>query len=375
MRIGIFGGSFDPIHTAHMEIAEQAIGELHLDKLILMVAGVSPNKLNSGSAPAKMRLEMARIASEGVPGTEVCDWEVARDGLNYTAETLDALGAAYPGSEFFLIMGSDKISGLRDWYRYDDIVSRAKIAVVPRKGMDGDVPEAELPEGFLFIPISVRELSATDIRRRLYFGLPVTGMIPQAVEDFVYEEGIYFPDDVKKIQRKCRAALAPDRYAHVCRVMEQAASYAERFRVDPYQARLAALLHDCAKCMDKKEQFALSGETEYIPAILHAPAGAMVARTEYGIEDPEILEAIRLHCTGDEGMSDLDMLIFLADMTEHGRDFPSVNEIRDAVWQSLEHGMLVALVHEDRYLRQKNAVVHPAAGRAIQYFKRKESAL
>ena len=375
MRIGIFGGSFDPIHSAHMEIAEQAIGELHLDKLILMVAGTSPNKRNAGASPAETRLEMARIASKDIPGLEVCDWEAIRDGLNYTAETLDALEAEYPGSEFFLIIGSDKIRGLKGWYRFEDIVSRAKIAVVCRKG--SGIPEAgeEMPKDLLPLPISVREISATEIRRRLYSGLPVTGMIPQSVEDFIYEEGVYFPESIRKIQRKCRDALTPDRYAHVCRVMEQAASYAERFGVDPGKARLAALLHDCAKCMDKKEQFALSGETEFIPAILHAPAGAVIARTEYGIEDPEILQAIRLHCTGDEGMSDLDMLIFLADMTEHGRDFPAVNEIRDAVWQSLEHGMLVALVHEDRYLREKNATVHPAAGRAIRYFKRKESAL
>ena len=120
MRIGIFGGSFDPIHSAHMEIAEQAIGELHLDKLILMVAGTSPNKRNAGTAPAEMRLEMARIASKDIPGLEVCDLEVTRDGLNYTAETLDTLEAAYPGSEFFLIIGSDKIRGLKGWYRFED---------------------------------------------------------------------------------------------------------------------------------------------------------------------------------------------------------------------------------------------------------------
>ena len=375
MRIGIFGGSFDPIHSAHLEIAKQAIGALSLDKLILMVAGISPNKRNAEAAPAGMRLQMARIASKDIPGLEVCDWEAVRGGMNYTAETLDALEEAYPDAEFFLILGSDKVPGLRDWYRYTDIVSRAKIAVVCREGADGSKAGEGRTEDLLLLPISARDLSATEIRRRLSEGLPIAGMVPQSVEDFIYEQGLYFPESIREIQKKLRTALTPDRYSHVCRVMEQAADYAERFGVDPKKARLAALLHDCAKCMDKEEQFALSGEKEYIPAILHAPAGAVIARTEYGIEDPEVLKAIRLHCTGDEGMSDLDMLIFLADMTEHGRDFPSVNDIRDAVWQSLEHGMLVALVYEDQYLRQKNAAIHPAAGRAIRYFKRKESAL
>ena len=103
MRIGVFGGCFDPIHSAHLEIAKQAIRELQLDKLILVVAGTSPNKVHAGTAPAKMRLEMAGIASKDVPGVEVCDWEARQDGLNYTAETLDALEEKYPGSEFFLI--------------------------------------------------------------------------------------------------------------------------------------------------------------------------------------------------------------------------------------------------------------------------------
>lgn len=374
MRIGVFGGSFDPIHSAHLEIAEQAIGELHLDKLIIMVAGTSPNKPNAEAAPAEMRLKMAGIAAKDIPGLEVCDWEIVRGGMNYTAETLDALETAYPGSEFYLIIGSDKVPGLKGWYRYEDIVSRAKIAVVLREGSDRTGLKEEAGD-LLFLSVSARGISATEIRQRLFSGLPVTGMVPQGVEDFIYEQGFYFPQGIREIQSRLRAALTPDRYSHVCRVMEQAADYAERFGVDPEKARLAALLHDCAKCMDKREQFALSGESEYIPAILHAPAGAVIARTDYGIEDPEVLQAIRLHCTGDEGMSDLDMLIFLADMTEHGRDFPSVNAIRDAVWQSLEHGMLVALVYEDRYLREKNAAIHPAAGRAIQYFKRKESAL
>ena len=375
MRIGIFGGSFDPIHSAHLEIAEQVIGELHLDKLILMVAGISPNKPNAEAAPAWMRLEMARIAAGGIPGLEVCDWETARDGMNYSAETLEALEKEYPGAEFFLIVGGDKVSGLKGWYRFEDIIARAKIAVICRKGTDTADLTEEQTEDLLYLPISARDISSTEIRQRLAAGRPITGMVPRDVEDFIYEQGVYFPRDIREIQQKCKAALSLDRYGHVCRVMEQAACYAERFGVDPEKARLAALLHDCAKCLDKKEQFALSGESEYIPAILHAPAGAVLARTEYGISDPEILEAIRLHCTADEGMSDLDMLIFLADMTEHGRDFPSVNEIRDAVWQSLEHGMLVALIYEDRYLKEKNAAIHPAAGRAIRYFQRKESAL
>ncbi|MBR5804611.1 MAG: nicotinate-nucleotide adenylyltransferase [Clostridia bacterium] len=375
MRIGIFGGSFDPIHSAHLDIAEQVIGELHLDKLIIMVAGISPNKPASEAAPAEMRLEMARIAAGSIPGLEVCDWETVREGVTYFADTLDSLEAEYPGAEFFLIIGSDKVSGLRDWYRFEDIAARVKIAVVCRKGSDKADLTEEQAEGLQFLPISARDISSTEIRRRLAAGRPITGMVPQDVEDYIYEQGIYFPRDIREIQQKCKAALTPDRYSHVCRVMEQAADYAERFGVNPEKARLAALLHDCAKCMDKEEQFALSGEQEYIPAILHAPAGAVLAETEYGITDPEILQAIRLHCTGDEGMSDLDMLIFLADMTEHGRSFPSVNEIRDAVWQSLEHGMLVALIYEDRYLKQKNAAIHPAAGRAIRYFQRKESAL
>ena len=266
-------------------------------------------------------------------------------------------------------MLSSALSGREDYavLNEDGPMDDAEGIGTVAKGM---FPGAEV----VFLPDETEtDALETEARERIRSGRPVSGIVPSGAQECIYLEGIYYPETEREHLERLRCELDPERFSHTCRVVRQAALYAERFSIDYRKARTAAMLHDCAKCIDKPTLFLLSGESEFIPPILHAPAGAVIARNRYGITDDEVLRAIRLHCTGDAAMDKLCMAVFLADMTESGRDFPAVDEIRDAVWQSLEYGMLTALRYEMRYLKTKGSVVHPATERALTYYRTKEA--
>jgi len=150
---------------------------------------------------------------------------------------------------------------------------------------------------------------------------------------------------------------------HTAYVLQTAIELADRFGVNPKKARLAALLHDCCKYKPIEDLLRYADTTPPIPAILHAPAGASYAKEVYGVKDEDVLQAIRLHTTGDANMTDLDRVIYLADMIEPSRTFDGVNEIRSAC--SLKDMMRLALQRSICYIKEKGGAVHPATERAL----------
>ena len=382
MRIGIFGGTFNPIHQAHMETAIGAKNVLHLDRVLLMVAADPPHKRVAGAVSAEERYRMAKLAADGVDGVEACNLELRRSGKSYTVNTLQQLHEHLPETaELFLIVGSDMLQDIPTWYCPDELLSLAAIAAVPREGYEQDDAAAlenlkgKFPHANArILPLDPPKLSSTEVRDRLFRGLPVSGLLPAAVEDAVYETGIYFPDEIRKMQEKCRNALNiknNKRYLHTMAVVRRAAELAAIHGIDPEKARIAALLHDCAKCMDKALLEKLTEEHLGILPVLHAYAGARIAEREYGVTDSEILEAIRLHSTGDAEMRPLTMLIYLADLTEHTRTIPDLAALRNAADADLHIGMLTALHHTLQYLHSQGEAVHPATRRAMEWLEAK----
>ncbi|MEN6419881.1 MAG: bis(5'-nucleosyl)-tetraphosphatase (symmetrical) YqeK, partial [Clostridiaceae bacterium] len=137
------------------------------------------------------------------------------------------------------------------------------------------------------------------------------------------------------------------------------------------KARVAALLHDCAKCLDPVTQEVLSGDDSGVYPVYHAFAGAVLARTEYGITDETILRALRLHTTGEDGMSDFDALIYAADLIEPTRTFLSVEEYRRRVNDGVDAFMRYSLQRVSRLIAQRGWAVHPASARALMYYEKK----
>ncbi|EUJ32817.1 hypothetical protein MFLO_05959 [Listeria floridensis FSL S10-1187] len=169
-----------------------------------------------------------------------------------------------------------------------------------------------------------------------------------------------------EILEKVKHAMPENRFIHTLGVEEMAVKYAEMYGASPEKASIAALLHDYAKYYpDEKARQVVIHENmdplllKYDRALLHAPVGAYLAEQEFGITDPEILEAIRVHTTGSTSMSKLDKILFLADYTEPNRDFPGVNEARKITAESLDEGMLFALGRTIEYLASKRQPIFP----------------
>lgn len=170
---------------------------------------------------------------------------------------------------------------------------------------------------------------------------------------------------IEQIQDKLKGVLSPKRFKHSLGVMETAVKLAERYGADKRKAELAGLLHDCAREMKVEDILKVCRENNIEvdnisarqPKLLHGPAGSVIAREEYGIEDEEILSAIYCHTTGRKEMSTLDKIVFLADYIEPGRNFPGVEEVREAVFEDLNKGMVVSLMSIIKHLIAKRELI------------------
>ncbi|HEV3452418.1 MAG TPA: nicotinate-nucleotide adenylyltransferase [Acidimicrobiia bacterium] len=187
-RIGVFGGTFDPVHVGHVVAAADARWALHLDLVLLVVAGDPWQKRGQVGAPAQDRLALARAAVELVDGVEASSVEVDRAGPSVTADTLEELAA--PGREFFLMLGADAVANMPTWRRLDETRDLATIVVVERAGD----AHAEPPGGgwrFERLSIPRLDVSSSDVRARLAAGRPVDGLVPPAVLREIRARGLY----------------------------------------------------------------------------------------------------------------------------------------------------------------------------------------
>ncbi len=189
-RIGLFGGTFDPVHTAHLEVAAAVRTALGLDRMLLMVAN-QPWQKGDGRllTPAEDRFAMVEAASRGWPGLEPCRMEIDRGGPTYTIDTVRQLGRDLPGSELVLVVGSDVVAGLTTWKDEPALRGLVTLAVVGRPG----APPVPLPPGWqaVNVPVGPFDVSSTNLRERLESGLPVDGLVPDAVIRCIEERGLY----------------------------------------------------------------------------------------------------------------------------------------------------------------------------------------
>jgi nicotinate-nucleotide adenylyltransferase len=191
-RIGVFGGTFDPVHVGHLVAAVNARHRLGLDRVLLMVANVPWQKVGSRQvSPAEDRFEMASAAVAGVPGLEACRLEIDRGGPSYTADTVRDLANLHPGADLYVIVGWDVSADLGSWDRLEEVRNMATLVVVNRPGTSP--PVGLVQEGWRLEEVSVPnlEISSTDLRARAANGWPLDYLIPEAAVRVIKERGLY----------------------------------------------------------------------------------------------------------------------------------------------------------------------------------------
>ena len=368
-RIGIFGGTFQPIHNGHLLLAEHALKVLSLDKVLFVIDRIPPHKEISGGASTDERVALLNLAVSGNESFVPETMELSREGKSYSFDTLTELHERMPDAELFFLMGSDMLRSFSTWYKPEGISRLATLVCTERAGQNGGEAQAalELKQKYgtnVILLDSVSDLSSTEIRNRVFNALPINGLVPPSVSHEIYYRGLYQPDSIRTMYDILSRSIPDKRMHHTAGVVETAVRLAFENNVDPEKARLAALLHDCAKYLSNDELMKRSTDPFPVLPVLHAEVGAQIAAELYGVTDPEILQAIRLHTTGDSDMTDLDKVIYLADMIEPSRNYPGVEELRKTT--CLNDAVLLALKHTLKYLEESGSTVHPATIRALK---------
>ncbi len=189
LRIGLFGGTFDPPHVGHLVTAVNVRYALSLDSVVLMVANSPWQKRGTRPiSPARDRLAMVAAAVADVDGLVAGDAEIRRGGSSFTADTLGALADEYPGAQLFTIVGDDAAAGLTTWERHEEVVAQSRLVVVDRPGKP-----VELPAGFDWLRVEVPrlEVSSTDLRARVGDGRPLDYLVTEPVLDIIAARQLY----------------------------------------------------------------------------------------------------------------------------------------------------------------------------------------
>ena len=379
MKIGIFGGSFDPVHNEHVNLVKEGMRSLGLDKLFVMPAYQPPHKQGKTLTPDAERLRMCRLAFEDMDGVEVSDYEIAQKGTSYTYLTCRYFKESFPNDELFWLVGTDMLRNFPTWKKPEDILKNATLAVCARNEKDEWI-EAEqakffkrFEKKFAIIRYNGKDVSSTKIRVLAGAGMDLSEYLPEKVAAYIVEKGLYEIPFAKQ----ALALEKESRRAHSVRVALFAAENARRFGILEEKAIAAALFHDCAKNLEPtaKELLGFTPPKEWgeIPReVLHQFQGAYVAERSFGVSDKDILNAIRYHTSGRPNMSALEKLIFLADMLEEERQYDVVDILRGLFFtKGLDKCLERALLETLLFLEKKGGEIYPLTKQAYEFYRKK----
>jgi nicotinate (nicotinamide) nucleotide adenylyltransferase/putative HD superfamily hydrolase of NAD metabolism len=386
LRLGILGGSFDPFHRGHLRLGLSVLDAGLVDQLLVIPTGDPPHKDCFAGAEDRWKMVVAACSADDrlIPSRT----ELDRPGSTFAYDTLRSLRLQYPGASFCYLIGADVVMTLHLWHRYKEVLSLCTFLVFSRPGTD----EASLSgalcrlsrEGGRFTRIQAdpMDISSSGIRSAL-----AAGNLPESLDPPVLEycrcKGLYGAggrlEHIDEWLDSLFAALKPRRFAHSLSVAYTARRLAEIHGLDPLKAEQAGLLHDCAKCLPFDEmrsialQNGLTDDSAFLSsgALLHSLVGAHLARIQYGMNDPEVLEAIRFHNTGAPGMSRLSMCVCLADSIEPlRRSYPHLEKVRALARDSLEKALLLSLEGTADYVKSRNQYLHPRTRETTRWLRR-----
>lgn len=372
MRIAIYGGAFNPVHNEHVNIVKSAIASLSLDKLIVMPTAVSPHKKTSLTAKASDRLNMCRLAFEGIENVEVSDYEIKRGGISYSYITCRHFKKLYEHDELYFIIGADMLKSFELWKEPNEILKYVTLAVCARENEDelnGYIKtfESQFKREIVNFGYVGKAVSSTRVRVLASLGEDTAGLVPEKVRNFIKKRELYALKELWCVKK----LLTQERWEHTVRVAITAAENCRRLRVYEIDAITASALHDCAKYLsiEAAELKGFNFPNDVPQSVLHQFTGAFVAEHTFGVRDADILNAIRYHTTGRENMSGLEKLVYLSDLLEEGRDFDGVYGLRSIFKRDIDECLLSALSRQLDYLKSKGARISPLTLRAYKYLK------
>ena len=400
MKIGIMGGTFNPIHNAHLLMAEEARKQYELDEIWFMPSKNPPHKKKENLVSKEHRKRMICHAISGNPHFSFSDLELQRQGTTYTSDTLEKIEKEMPKAKIYFILGGDSLYEIESWHKPEYVMKHCHILVAGREDAAGEHLKKKADElkkkyqaRISFIQMPLLDISSSNIRTQLQKKELVSYQVPDVVMRYIHFHGLYGYDKAvfakqpsqQEIMNYLQATLRPKRFRHTLGVAFTAANLAEVHDVDKETAYLAGLLHDCAKFFEKEEQILLCEQfgiplTEIErknPALIHGKLGKYMAKNRYLVKNEEILSAIRYHTTGHPAMTELEKIIYLADYIEPGRKMDckphSLKKVRQACFANLDLGMRYTLENCISYLKQQNQPIDSVTLETYEFYKKGEA--
>ena len=364
--IGIFGGAFDPPHQEHVSIVKGLLKSGRFEKIVLLPSGNSPHK--DHVSPFSARKKMIEEAYKGV-SVEIDETETTFEGRAYSSCVLPVLKKKY--GEIGFIIGGDSLLAFRSWHEPKEVLKVCPIFVVPRG--DEEISDLrafalELTKEFggqitVVEDVKGRAVSSSVLRAAIALGADAPDL-PKGVKEIALAENLYA--EKKAMAEKVKAALPEKRWNHTCGVVLTGIEMAEKFGVDKEKAFVACLLHDCMKYSEVVHKGV--PEDAIGTKVLHAFNGAEEAKIAYGVTDEDVINAVRYHTTGRAAMSDLEKLVYLADVVEPNRHYAGVEEIRAAAFRNLDEGFVLSLKRSYELLLQTGKPVYYLTVECYNYY-------
>ena len=380
MKLAILGGSFNPVHIGHLFLADSVLTGMGYDRVILVPTFQSPFKISADGASADDRFEMLAASITGDPRLTIDDCEIKREGVSYTADTLEDIISRYqPSGKPGLILGDDLVSTFHKWRNPEKIIEMADIILArrlskPAAGADSSaewLPDTDtcsetqthenmvFPYPHLTLNNEIIDLSSSLVREKISRDENWHFLVPPGARFIIEEKGLYgfsrdksafgmdektnpgIMDQILCIENDVRAIQGPSRFLHSRNTALLSWDLCRRFGLDPQKGYLAGIAHDMCKTLSDEELIQLArsdgGSISKLeknkPGLLHARAAAVRALKKYGVTDRTVLEAIQHHTTGARDMGPLAKVVYIADkieVTRVGID-PALRELTGSI--------------------------------------------
>jgi len=372
LKLGILGGSFDPVHRGHLFLAEKALSALKLDRVIFIPAYRSPFKLDAEGMEksVKDRIDMLASSIIGDSRFAIDYCEIKREGVSYTINTLEDIIERYmPTGKPVLVIGDDLAEDFPKWRDSDKILKSADIAVARRINSK----PVKYPFAHTAIENEIIDISSHEIRRIITEGGDWQSLLPSGAVNIVKNRKLYgyngepsaeAPSDdiVRRIETEAMETLSTERYLHSRSTALAAVDLCRRFGLNPADGYLAGIAHDLAKEMDNKQMlkivktagYDISPLEEGKPNLLHGKSAAVLLRERFSIHNEDILEAVAYHTSGQENMHALAKVIYIADKTEFSRTIdPALRKM--CMEETLDNILFAVLEKNIQKLQAKGA--------------------
>ncbi len=370
-KIGLYGGTFNPPHKEHINIAKNVVSELDLDLLIVIPSFISPHKIGVEVANGLQRLEMLKLAFQGEEKIIVSDYELCKKDVSYTYLTVEHFKNLYKYDELYFIMGSDMLENFPTWKNPEIIAKNVNMVLVQR--VFDNIDTKKIVENFTtkyHKPVITtkylgQNCSSTSIRIKANLDLDFSTETTEEIYNYIVENSVYKKDEYYDFVCK---KLPEKRRKHTYGVILTAISLAKKLGADIKKCELSALLHDVAKYEDYKNYKNFKIDSGVCENVIHQFLGEYILKTELGVTDSEILNSVKYHTTARANMSLIEKIIYVADLIEQGRNYDGVENLRQAVYNDFESGFKLCLEEVYKLLLKRGKLIYYLTKQAYEYY-------